>query len=161
MVVNYSLGKKNLAEHEPANQHALNTLASAVPLLLALADEDAAAYGAVNELSRLPEGEPRRDAELPLAQRASVQVPMAVAAACVDLLRRFEHLSATTNRHLRSDLAIAAIFADAGTRASACNVAVNLPSLPTAEADKARAECNALLAESARLYALVERACAA
>lgn len=161
MVVNYSLGKKNLAPHEAENQQALIILSTAVPMLLDLADEDAAAYGAVNELSRLPEGDPRRAAELPQAQRDSVQVPMAVGAMCVNLLRRFEALAATTNRHLRSDLAIAAILADAATRAAACNVAVNLPSLPPAESEKARAQCDALLAESARLCALVERACAA
>src|SRR5262245_33046677 len=50
MVVSYSIGKKSLAEHQPMLQQAAGSLERASALLLALADEDAAAYGLVNEL---------------------------------------------------------------------------------------------------------------
>jgi formiminotetrahydrofolate cyclodeaminase len=101
--------------------------------MLALADEDAAAYGVVNELSKLPEGDPRRE-ELPGAQAASTQVPLTVAAAAVDLLRLFRELASITNPHLRSDLGIAAVLARATVEASRWNVMINLPSLPQEEA---------------------------
>lgn len=159
MVVNYSVGKKNLAAHEPALRAALPRLEIARRLLLQLSDEDAAAYGAVNELSRLPETDARRVAELPAATKASVQVPMAVAAACVDLLRLFESLGPITNRHLRSDLAIAAVLADAAARSSRWNIAVNVVGLDVVARSTTEADVARLLEESARLRASVENAC--
>jgi len=160
MVVNYSVGKKSLAAHEPALQAALPRLEIARRLLLELADEDAAAYGAVNELSRLPETDERRAAELPAAIKAGVQVPLAVAAASVDLLRLFGPLAGITNRHLRSDLAIAAVLADAAARSSRWNIAVNVGGLEETERLEAESQTSRLIADSARLLAEVEAACA-
>jgi methenyltetrahydrofolate cyclohydrolase len=157
MVVAYSVGKKSLAAHEPALREALGVLARAREVALRLGDEDAAAYGLVNQLSRLPEGDPAR-AALPAAQQASVDVPLALAATCTDVLRHLETLAGITNRQLRSDLAIAAILADAAARCSAWNVAVNAGFLP-AGGDQARARCDALLADAQRLRLAVERLC--
>ncbi len=159
MVVNYSVGKKALIEFEPALRAALPRLEIARRLLLELADEDAAAYGLVNELSRLPEGDPRRCAEWADAMRASVQVPMSVAATCVELLRSFEPLAGITNRQLRSDLGIAAVLADAAVRASRWNVAVNLSGLSETDRASTEADIKRLVEESARLRETVERVC--
>ena len=109
MVVSYSVGKKSLAAHEPLLKEADAELARARVILLRLADEDAAAYGLVNELQRLPETDSRRRDQLPAALDASVQPPLATIATSVALLRLFEKLATTTNRQLRSDLAIAAV----------------------------------------------------
>lgn len=160
MVVAYSVGKKNLAQHEPTLQSSLKTLERARAVLLQLADEDAAAYGTVNELSKLPETDPRR-AVLPAAIAASVQVPLAVIAAAVDLLRHFQQLTPITNKQLKSDLAIAAVLADAAARASRWNVHVNVAFLPDpATRDASTQAAEGLLAESKRLCAAVEAACA-
>ncbi len=160
MVVAYSLGKKNLAEHQPHLESAAARLEKARFLLLTMADEDAAAYGLVNELSRLPEGDPRR-VRLAEAQEVSVQIPLAAAAVGLDLLRLFDQLSTRSNRHLRSDLAIAAIAAEACVRASACNVRINLAALPIDQAAPAAAEVVRMVTESLALCASVERATAA
>ncbi|HYE61580.1 MAG TPA: cyclodeaminase/cyclohydrolase family protein [Phycisphaerales bacterium] len=159
MVVSYSLGKKNLADHQPRLTEAALILERARAVLLELAEEDAAAYGLVNELQKLPEGDPRR-AQLPAANAASVQVPLAVMAACVDLLRLFVTLAPITNRQLRSDLAIAAILAEATARGSRWNVEVNLAFLND-DAEKARSVklVGTLLPEAARLAAEAEKAC--
>lgn len=160
MVVSYSLGKKNLADHQPRLTEAAHILERARAILLELAEEDAAAYGLVNELQKLPEGDPRR-AQLPAANAASVQVPLAVMAACVDLLRLFVGLAPITNRHLRSDLAIAAILAEATARASRWNVEVNVTFLgDDAEKSRALKTVATLLPEAARLAAEAEKACA-
>lgn len=162
MVVSYSLGKKNLAKHEPALQDAARRLAVARALLLQLADEDGAAYGAVNELSKLPETDPRRATELPPAVLASVQVPMAVLGACADLLRLMESLAPITNRHLRSDLGIAAVLAEATARSSRWNILVNAGSLPSqAEREGTLAEAERLSADCIVRCAAVESACRA
>jgi len=161
MVVAYSIGKKNLAEHQPVLLDAEQRLARARRLMLDLADEDAAAYGAVNELSRLPENDPKR-AALPAAQCASVQVPLAVLAACADVLRLMETLAPITNRHLRSDLGIAAVLCNGAARASVWNVRVNIVGLPSRDGPGGTlGEAERLLSDCAARAARVEAACAA
>lgn len=125
MVVAYSIGKKSLAAHAAELERADRSLRVARHLLMQLAEEDAQAYGLVNELSRLPAGDARRETELPGALKASIQVPMSVIAACDDLLRLCEKLAPITNKQLHSDLAIAAVLAESAARASRWNVAVN------------------------------------
>jgi formiminotetrahydrofolate cyclodeaminase len=133
MVVSFSLGKKNLAEHQPLLASAAQRLANARAIMLELADEDAAAYGAVNELSKLPEGDARRLMSLPGAVRAAVDVPRAIMACASDMLRLMEELVGRSNRYLASDLAIAAVLAASAARGGAWNVEVNASQLPDAE----------------------------
>lgn len=160
MVVSYSIGKKSLAPHEPYLRAAAMRLENARELLLGLAEEDAAAYGVVSELSRLPEDDPRRVRDLPEAIEASVQVPMSTVAACVDLLRQYRELAAITNRQLRSDLAIAAVLADSAARSSRWNVIVNLASLgDDAKRAQVSKHLSLMLNESNLMLGQVERAC--
>jgi formiminotetrahydrofolate cyclodeaminase len=160
MVVSYSLGKKNLGEHQPELERAAAQLARAQTLMLALVEEDEHAYAAVNELAKLPPGDARRLAELPHAAAAATQAPLAVMAAACDLLRHFERLAGITNRHLRSDLAIAAVLADAVVRAGRWNVSINLPTLRELGLDAGIERASAeLVSASATLCAAVERAC--
>lgn len=161
MVVSYSVGKKSLEAHQPMLQDAQKRLTRARAMLLQLADEDAQAYGLVNELSRLPEGDARRSEHWPGAVRASVQVPLATAACAVDALELMTALAGTTNPHLRSDLGIAAVLAEATARASAWNTRINAPSLPTpAERSSALAQSDTLTQRARALAAQVETACA-
>lgn len=158
MVVSYSLGKKNLAEHQPALHNADAALRRFESLLIGLGDEDAAAYALVNELSKLPETDPRRLQDLPAASAAALAVPRAVLAACCDLLRTVELLAPITNRHLRSDLAIAAVLAEAGAKSAWWNVAVNLtPQTPGGA--EIHTEGADLLADAAGRRKWVEEAC--
>lgn len=148
MVVNYSIGKKDLLEQQEELRHALVKLERARAVFLELADEDAAAYGQLNALQKLPPGDAKRAAELPAAQQVAVQVPRSVAAAAIDLLRMFEQLAPITNRYLRSDLGIAADLAEATVRAALWNVRINTDGLPPAqrteiEKDGVRAESEA------------------
>jgi len=128
-------------------------------VLLELAQEDADAYALVTELKKLEKGDPRRD-ELPAAQAAALGVPLAVIAVAIDLLRLFEAVAPKSNTWLLSDLAIAAILADATVRASGWNVAVNLPSHPDRdEARRVDDSCRATVAESAQRLGRIESAC--
>lgn len=160
MVVSYSIGKKSLSQHEPYLRGAAMRLERARELLLGLAEEDAAAYGVVNELSRLPEDDPRRTKDLPEAIEASVQVPMSTVAACVDLLRQYRDLAPITNKQLRSDLAIAAVLADSAARSSRWNVVVNVGGIQD-DAKKAQVQKHLaiMLNESNLMLGQVERAC--
>lgn len=148
MVVNYSIGKKDLLEQQEELKHALAKLERARAVFLELADEDAAAYSQLNALQKLSPGDPKRTSELPAAQQVAVQVPRSVAAAAIDLLRMFEQLAPITNRYLRSDLGIAADLAEATVRAALWNVRINTDGLPSGqraeiEKDGARSESEA------------------
>lgn len=160
MVVAYSLGKKSLADHQPALERAGQLLARTSDMLLELAREDAEAYGLVNALMKLPENDERRQAEWAGAVETAVNAPRAVVGACADLLRLLESLAPITNRHLRSDLAIAALLAEAGARSGWWNVRMNLELLSEEARRLAiRNEMRQLLAEAAALRARIEEAC--
>ncbi|MEO1129424.1 MAG: cyclodeaminase/cyclohydrolase family protein [Planctomycetota bacterium] len=148
MVLAYSTSSRKLAEHRPVLEDASAKLSRARDILLRLADEDAAAYAHLNATQRLPADDPRRAEELPAAALAATQAPLSVLATCSDLLRLLESLVPITNRYLASDLAIAAVLADAAACGAHWNVRVNLPLLEelglqagiAAEADALRAE---------------------
>ncbi len=161
MVVAYSVGKKDLAAHRPRLETALGSFARARAMLLQLADEDATAYSLVNELQRLPADDPQRTAALPEALAASIQIPLAAMAACVDILRLMESLAPITNRHLHSDLQIAAILAEASVRSSQRNVVVNAPSVEEAARVRAVRDAATLAASAAQFSAATRLACEA
>jgi len=160
MVVAYSLGKKNLVEHQPALEQARAALTNFTRLFLRLADEDAAAYALVSELQKLPEADERRKRDLPAAAAAALDVPRAALAAACDLLRLVESLADKSNRFLRSDLAIAGVLAEAAARGAWWNVSVNLPSVPD-QSVRSRIEHDglAMLDDAAQRRARVEAAC--
>ncbi|MEO0482477.1 MAG: cyclodeaminase/cyclohydrolase family protein [Planctomycetota bacterium] len=157
MVVAYSVGKKSLAEHEPELRESLERLERARALLLALGEEDAEAYRLVSELSSKPADDPDRVARWPGAVAAAVRVPQSVLATACDLLRLFERLADRTNRYLASDLAVAAVLAEATARSAFWNVRVNLPMVED-EAKRAalRDECERMVADARERTALVE-----
>ncbi len=159
MVVSYSLNKKNLAQHQPLLEDAAKRLERARAMLLELADEDAAAYGLVNELTKLPETDPRR-VQLPAAMRASVDVPLSVAACATDLLRLMCELAGKSNAYLRSDLAIAAVLAEATARSAAWNVNINVPQLADArEREVVSRQTHEMVTRAKQLAAEIEKVC--
>lgn len=127
MVVEYSIGKKDLAEHQETLGAARAKLSRARQLLLTLADEDGAAYAALNALQKLPPDDPVRLADLAGAAKASATVPLFVLATCVEALDSLAAIKGKTNRFLESDLRIGAIVLNAAAESSRCNVEVNLP----------------------------------
>lgn len=161
MVVNYSLGKKNLADHQPALALAAAKLERAREMYLELGEEDAAAYGLVNELQKLPETDSRRVAELPGALQAAADVPLAAMALSVDLLRMYQELVPKTNKFLHSDLGIATVLAEAANRSSAWNVAANMNGLPPEQAASARDQFLKFLEVGNAISRATELACRA
>ena len=158
MVVSYSVGKKSLAPHRAELENAAHTLENMRSVFLELGEEDAAAYGLVNELMRLPEDDSRRKSELHGAMRASIQVPMAAIAAAGDLLRLCEKLAPITNTQLHSDLGIAVTLSEAAAKASLWNVRVNAGMLGD-DAEKRRwmEQAQGMISEALTRAAAVER----
>jgi len=159
MVVAYSIGKKSLAEHDDALRAAATRLQERRADFLRLAEEDARAYGRLNEIMRLPEDDPRRRDELPEAARDAAAAPLRTIEACADLAALLETLAPITNRHLRSDLAIAAVLTKATALASRWNVAVNAPLVIEQGGENPMERADALVAALGEATARTERAC--
>ena len=92
----------------------------------ALAQADADAYGAFVEARRLPEDDPRRPSALEEAEARAVGVPLRIAEIGAEVARVAEDLAERGNPNLAGDAYTAAIVAQAGTRAAANLVVVNL-----------------------------------
>ncbi len=163
MVVAYSLGKKNLADHQPVLEAAAAELVERRERFLSLAEEDAAAYAELNAALRLDKADPLRLAGLERASRASIAAPMRTLEHADALLRLCETLSVITNKNLRSDLGIAAALASSAACACHWNIAVNAPILDEAapgDGALAMATANRLVADCRKRAHRVESLCA-
>jgi formiminotetrahydrofolate cyclodeaminase len=129
MVLNYSIGKKNLAAHEPTLKVALQEFHRARQLLLSLMAEDQSAYEAITALRKLPEDSADRLAKEPPTLLACIRVPEAMAATGVAILDLCDRLADKVNKYLLSDLAVSAELAMATVRCALYNVRINLDGL--------------------------------
>ncbi|MCA9286194.1 MAG: cyclodeaminase/cyclohydrolase family protein [Phycisphaerales bacterium] len=162
MVLQYTLGKRKYEESETANRAIDASLAVWQQEAMALAEADAEGYRALNELFRLETSDPKRMSAWPTAVEGAIAPPLAMTALAEAQMEGLGGLANRTNPQLRSDLAIAALLTEAGCRAAAWNVEVNLPLL----ADRDRAGSIATLLrqriDGAReAAAAVEAACRA
>ncbi len=129
MVIHYTLGKKKYEHCESENQAHLELLTTMQSKFLQLADDDAAGYGALNALWSLPESDPKRIAEWDSAVQGAITPPIAMLELCAQMMGALHELTETTNRMLRSDLAVAAITCKAASHNAACNIRINIPLL--------------------------------
>jgi methenyltetrahydrofolate cyclohydrolase len=101
---------------------------------LALADQDAAAYGTFAAAMKMPrdtdDQKAERSAALGQAATVAAQVPLAVVLCCREIAAAAEELAGRSNRNAASDLAVSANLAVAAAHSAAENVRVNLPSVP-------------------------------
>ncbi len=159
MVVSYSTGGKGATPEADRVlfERAAAKLDAARAEALRLADADADAFKGLSALWKLDRDDPRRRAEWPGAVMKAIEVPRAVMGSALQTLGLLETLAGRTNPRLASDLAIAAILADAAARSAACNVQVNLPLLDEKGRGAAlAAECAGRLERAADLCATVE-----
>jgi formiminotetrahydrofolate cyclodeaminase len=129
MVLNYSVGKKSLAAHEPELKEALAELTRARGLLLQLMVEDQQAYESLTEAKKLPESSPTRQKDFDVALLASIRVPQALGATALAILQLADGLVEKVNHYLLSDLAVCCELAMATVRCAVYNVRANLPDL--------------------------------
>ncbi len=135
MVVNYSIGKKDLEIYREELEPALAELTRARGMMLELMAEDQAAYGALAALQKLPADSPGRADQLSAALLACIRVPQAMAATAIAILDLCDRITNFVNPHLLSDLAICADLAMATARCALYNVRVNLSQVAD-EADR-------------------------
>lgn len=160
MVVAYSVDRKSLAVYADTLASAGQELGDARTKLLRLGDEDAAAYSALNAAWKIDKSDPTRDKQIADAAALAIVPPMGVITTCTNLLGLLESLCGKSNRNLRSDLAIAAVLAEAAARSSRWNVLVNMPMLGSDEARSVvQAELDRALVDAGERAAAIEQAC--
>jgi len=159
MVVHYSRAKKKLSQHEVMYHDLLQLLAVNRAAALVLAEEDAHAYARLSELQKLDEADPRRTAEWSGAVERAMAVPQRILDLSLDLLNVCEQLIGQSNEMLRSDLAIAAVAAEAAAASAGWNVRANLPLCEPALRDSMSNSLNSRLHDAARLRKRIEDAC--
>ena len=161
MVVAYSLGRKNLAAHQPALEAASAQLERLRARFLDLAEADAAAYARLNEAMRTPADNPARSAIVGPAALDAIAPPEQAIVAGLELLRLCVALAPITNRYLHSDLAMAGVFAEAAARASRWNILVNVPLIRDSgvEAGDPLSRADGLLEQAGALLTQLDQAC--
>lgn len=139
MVVNYSIGKKDLQPYVGELKPAMESFNRARQLLVQLMVEDQAAYETLSQLQKLLEDSPERVSKYPAAVLACIRVPQAIGTTAVATLEICDRILNFVNPHLLSDLAVCADLSMAAVRCSIYNVRVNL-SLLTDPGDLRAAE---------------------
>src|SRR4051794_13576597 len=129
MVVNYSIGKKDLAQHEPALREALAELDRARAMLLELLIEDQLAFEKLTAARKACNNVGDKDPTFAAALLACIRIPQTVGATGAAILELCQRLTPIANKYLLSDLAVCAEMAMATVRCAAYNVRVNLADL--------------------------------
>jgi formiminotetrahydrofolate cyclodeaminase len=158
MVAALSEGRPRYAEHAELHASAGAAARALSAELLALADEDAAAYAAFSSALKLPratdEEVDRRTGAIRRAARTAAEVPLRCVETCVRVVILAESLAGRSNPNASSDLAVASLLAEAGGRGAAANVLVNQPSVGDLDwADATQRRVDELLGELERLGA--------
>lgn len=126
MVLSYSQGKDAFKEHVKLHEDCAQFLDVARIEAIDLSVADATAYEALNILWKLPKDAPERIADWDRTVQEAITVPLQTMELCQNILSSLESLTGKTNVKLASDLAIAAILADAAARSANWNVQINL-----------------------------------
>ncbi len=133
MVAALSADRPKYAAYAPTHAWAGGAGRELAGRLLALADEDAAAYAAFGAAMKLPrateEEKAVRSAAIRAAARVAADVPLRTLAACREVVAATEALAGRANLNAASDLAVASRLAEAAAHGAAENVLVNLPAL--------------------------------
>jgi formiminotetrahydrofolate cyclodeaminase len=145
MVVEYTLGKPEYAEHEARLRELLDEFRRAQEMFAQLMREDMAAY------ERLVASRKANAEERARATATAVAVPMEVVVLAGAVAARLDEIKAFVNRYLLSDLRVAAILAYAAARAAGMNVRINLQDLnDPKEAERLDSQLDLLVGRAGR-----------
>lgn len=133
MVTSLSTGRPKYEAHEALYEWTAAEGGRLSERLLALADEDAAAYGEFATARKRPRDtdaeREARAAALQAAARIASNVPLLCLEACRDVVTAAEALAGRSNANAASDVLVAALLGEAAAGGAAANVRINLPSV--------------------------------
>ena len=160
MVIAYSTGKTSLAEHKQLHTDCTMFLESAATEALVLAEADAEAYQKVNALWKMQEDDESRIANWDATLAEATMIPIKTMELSERILITLETLIGKTNAMLSSDLAIAAVTAEAAARAGFYTAQININQMNCDESKQALdARCKSLDASCKQKAANIEASC--
>ncbi len=151
MVANLTVGREKFKAVEPEVQAILAKSEDLRHRLLAYIEDDVAAFNAYSAAAKLPKDtadeKAARSAAIQKALMAAVDPPMNTVRACVEVLELCRPIAEMGNVQAVSDAGVGALMAEAGMRAAALNVQINLSWIKDAAfVERKRKELDALLA---------------
>jgi formiminotetrahydrofolate cyclodeaminase len=130
MVGSFTVGKKKYVAVEAEIRAHLVAIDDCCERMLALAQEDVSAFGAVGDAYALPkasdEEKQARSAAIQSALRDAAGVPLRLVEACAELSTHLLPLAQKGNQNLLSDVGVAARLCQAAAECGWLNVEVNL-----------------------------------
>jgi formiminotetrahydrofolate cyclodeaminase len=161
MVCNLTIGKQKYAEAEPRLRAIRSELERLGARLRGLIAEDAASFEAVLRAYRLPkdsdEEKAERAAQVQIALRGAVDVPVETAQRGFDILRLLGELADIGKPNALSDVAVGARLAQVAIRGASYNISVNLDSISDrVAADKTREQMMGMIDQSKTIAEQVE-----
>lgn len=158
MVMAYSTGRESDDATEKRIENVLGRLTRSDHLLRALLSEDAIAYAEMTACRKAAKSDPTRQADYDDAVMRAIGVPLEMAAAAADTLSTLDEIKESANRHLLSDLGVAAVLAEACAQAAWYSVRVNLSAVQDAGTrDKILADANQCLARCGKHRTAIDR----
>ena len=133
MVSRLTMGSKKYAEVRQEFTALASSAGELRQRLLALMDEDAAAFDKVMASFKTPKDDPERKAKIQEATVGATEVPLETARKCLEVLRQALVAAKRGNRNALSDAGTAAALARAGVQGAGYNVRINLGSIKDEE----------------------------
>lgn len=161
MVCNLTIGKPKYAAAEPRLKEIRSELERLGARLRELIAEDAASFEAVLQAYRLPkesdEQKANRAAQIQIALRGAVDVPVETARLSFDVLKLLRELADIGNSNALSDAAVGAQLAQTAIRGASYNACVNLDSISDREAaEPTRRQMTGMIDQSKTIAEQVE-----
>jgi len=143
MVANLTSGKQKYADCQADMEWVLRRTEVSIPRLLALIEQDAAAFAPLAAAYGIPKGEPGREAILENALVAACAVPLELMEEIADIAGALEILVQKGTRLAVSDVGAAACILRSALEGAALNVFINtklMQNRPYAAAQNEKAE---------------------
>ena len=161
MVCNLTIGKQKHAEAEPRLRAVGSELERLGARLRELIAEDATSFEAVLQAYRLPkdsdEQKADRTAQIQIALRGAVDVPVETAQRGFDVLKLLGELADIGNPNALSDVGVGAQLAQVAIKAASYNISVNLDSITDrVAADTKREQMKSMIEQSKTIAEQVE-----
>ncbi len=160
MAVSYSHGRATLQSFDALHKEAMDILSTLPSKAMQLADQDATAYGQLNQLWKLKEDDPVRLEGWDQAVKGAIDAPLEVMRQAMEMLELVSRLVEATTPMLISDLAVAAITAESAARSAHWNVLINLPSVrDAAHGESLESNASEMLERCSTLTRSIEQGC--
>lgn len=132
MVANLTVGKKAYADKQDDIYRILGEAKVIQDKFLAAVDADAAGYGKLNAVFKMPKG-PERDEAMEIESKNACAVPIEICELALQAIKLHEKLVNCGNKMAISDVTCGVLFCEAALVSGMLNVKINLNSIKDAD----------------------------